>query len=100
MKANGFKVVDIGINVTAEAFVNAVKKENPQIIGMSCLLTTAFNHMKEAIDALRAEGLAKGRLILIGGAPVTEHVVAFTGADDYCVNAQEGVIKAKKFLGV
>lgn len=100
LKSNGFKVVDIGINVKAEAFVKAVKEENPQIIGMSCLLTTAFDYMKEAIDALRAEGLTEGRLVLIGGAPVDAHTVEYTGADDFCTNAQEGVKKSRKFLGV
>lgn len=100
MKANGFNVVDIGVDVKAETFVRAVKEERPQIIGLSCLLTTAFGHMKETIEALRAEGLTAGRLVLIGGAPVDAHTVAFTGADDFCTNAQEGVKKARKFLGV
>lgn len=100
LKSNGFKVIDIGINVPKEDFVKAVREEKPQIIGISCLLTTAFDHMKELIAALRAEGLTDGRFVIIGGGPVDEHTVVYTDADDFCNNAQDGVMKARKFLGV
>lgn len=99
-KSNGFKVVDIGINVPKEDFVKAVREEKPQIIGISCLLTTAFDHMKELIEALKAEGLTEGRFVIIGGGPVDEHTAAYTGADGFCNNAQDGLMQSRKFLGV
>ncbi|UWG98268.1 cobalamin-dependent protein [Dehalobacter sp. DCM] len=100
LKSNGFKVVDIGINVPKEDFVKAVREAQPQIIGISCLLTTAFDHVKELINALKAEGLTEGRFVIIGGGPVDAHTVAYTGADAYCNDAQDGMMQARKFLGV
>lgn len=100
LKSNGFKVIDIGINVPKDDFVKAVREEKPQIIGISCLLTTAFDHMRDLIAALKAEGLTEGRFVIIGGGPVDEHTAQYTGADDFCNNAQDGVMKARKFLGV
>lgn len=98
MSSNGFRVVDIGVDVSAEAFVKSVKEEQPEIIGLSCLLTTAFDSMKTVIEALRAENLLDGRLLLIGGGPVDKHTVTYVGADDYCESAQDGVKKAQAYL--
>lgn len=100
MKSNGFKVIDIGVDVPVADFVAAVRENKPQIIGCSCLLTTCFDYMKKTIDAIRAEGLDKDRLILIGGGPVDENTVKYVGADKRCSTAQEAVIVSKEFLGV
>ena len=100
LQSNGFKVVDIGINVKSDVFVDEVKKNNPDIIGLSCLLTTAFNSMKTTVDALRAEGLTQGKMVMIGGGPINEQVREHTGADAFCNSAQDGVVKAKAFMGV
>jgi methylmalonyl-CoA mutase cobalamin-binding domain/chain len=100
MRSNGFKVIDLGVDVPVERFIEAVKEHNPQIIGMSCLLTTCFNDMKATVDTLKKEGLTDGRLILIGGGPTDEHTVKFVGADACCASAQDTVIASKKFLGV
>lgn len=100
MKSNGFKVVDMGVDVPVQTVVEGIREHNPQIIGLSCLLTTCFDKMKETVDAIREAGLDKGRLILIGGGPVDDNTVKYVNADARCATAQEGVIKSKEFLGV
>lgn len=100
MKSNGFKVVDMGVDVPVQTVVEGIREHNPQIIGLSCLLTTCFDKMKETVDAIRESGLDKGRLILIGGGPVDDNTVKYVNADARCTTAQEGVIKSKEFLGV
>ena len=100
MKSNGFKVIDLGVDVPVQTVVNAVKEYQPQVIGLSCLLTTCFDKMKETIDAIKAAGLNEGRLILIGGGPVDDNTTEYVGADARCATAQDTVIEAKKFLGV
>jgi methanogenic corrinoid protein MtbC1 len=96
-RSNGFKVIDLGVDAPPEAFITAIKEHNPKIVGLSCLLTTAFDSMKEAISRIRAEGLDKGRLLLIGGGPVESGTVAYVGADAMCRYAQDGVLKAIDF---
>ena len=100
MKSNGFKVVDLGVDVPAAKFLEAIREHQPQVIGLSCLLTTCFDHMKKTVESIRAEGLAEGRLILIGGGPVDDRTVAYVGADARCETAQVTVEKSKSFLGV
>jgi methanogenic corrinoid protein MtbC1 len=96
-RSNGFKVIDVGVDAPADAFLTAIKEHNPKIVGLSCLLTTAFDSMKEVISRIRAEGLDKGRLLLIGGGPVEAGTVAYVGADAMCRYAQDGVLKAIEF---
>ena len=100
LRCNGFKVVDLGVDVPHEKFIEAVKEHNPQIIGMSCLLTSAFDNMRNAIAAIEAAGLREGRKILIGGGPTDEKVKDYVKADGVCKNAQEAVEACKKSLGV
>lgn len=100
MKSNGFEVIDLGVDVPVQTVVDGVRKYQPQIIGLSCLLTTCFDAMKRTIESIRAEGLDNGRLILIGGGPVDDNTVKYVGADARCATAQVGVIESKKFLGV
>jgi dimethylamine corrinoid protein len=100
MSSNGIKVVDLGVNVEHEAFVEAIKEHKPQLVGMSCLLTTVFNDMKEAIASIEAAGLRDQVTILVGGGPVDQACADYVGADVYCKTAQDGVIAAKRVLGV
>jgi dimethylamine corrinoid protein len=100
MSSNGIKVVDLGVNVEHERFVEAIKEHQPALVGMSCLLTTVFDDMKEAIGAIKAAGLRDQVKILIGGGPVDQATCDYVGADIYCKTAQDGVIAAKKILGV
>ena len=100
MKSNGFQVIDLGVDVPAQKFIDAIKEYQPQVVGLSCLLTTCFDHMKDTIGAIRSAGLDKGRRILIGGGPVDDKTVAYVGADARCETAQDTVVQAKAFLGV
>ena len=88
------------MNVEHQAFIDAIKEHKPQLVGMSCLLTTVFDDMKEAIATIKAAGLRDQVTILIGGGPVDEATATYVGADVYCKTAQDGVIAAKKVLGV
>jgi dimethylamine corrinoid protein len=100
MSSNGIKVVDLGVNVEHQAFVDAVKESGATLVGMSCLLTTVFDDMKEAIAALTAAGLRDRVTVLVGGGPVDQACADYVGADYYCKTAQDGVAYAKKVLGV
>jgi dimethylamine corrinoid protein len=100
MSSNGIQVVDLGVNVEHERFVEAIQEHRPQLVGMSCLLTTVFDDMKEAIATIEAAGLRDQVTILIGGGPVDQATCDYVGADLYCKTAQDGVIAAKKILGV
>ena len=100
MSSNGIKVVDLGVNVEHQAFVDAIKEHRPELVGMSCLLTTVFEDMKEAIRTIEAAGLRDQVKVLIGGGPVDEATREFVGADYYCKTAQDGVAVAKQILGV
>lgn len=98
MEANGFEVIDIGVDVPPEKFIDAVKEHQPDIIGMSALLTLAFDSMKRTVNALEKAGMRDQVKIIIGGCPIDENVAAFTGADAYAKDAQEGVVIAKKWV--
>ena len=100
MSSNGIKVVDLGVNVEHQAFVTAIREHNPQLVGMSCLLTTVFDDMKEAVRTIEEAGLRDQVKILIGGGPVDEATREYVGADYYCRTAQDGVVVAKQILGV
>jgi dimethylamine corrinoid protein len=100
MSSNGIKVVDLGVNVEHQAFVDAVKEHQAALVGMSCLLTTVFDDMKTAIRTIKDAGLRDQVKILIGGGPVDQATADYVGADYYCKTAQDGVAAAKKILGV
>ena len=100
MSSNGIKVVDLGVNVEHQAFVEAIKESGATLVGMSCLLTTVFDDMRAAIGAIKDAGLRDQVTILIGGGPVDQATADYVGADYYCKTAQDGVIAAKKMLGV
>lgn len=91
LRAAGYEVIDLGIDVPVERFVGAVKETGAKIVGLSGLLTIAFDSMKATVEALESAGLRPGVKVMIGGGPVTEAVLKFTGADAFGVNAQEAV---------
>ena len=99
MSSNGIEVIDLGVNVEHQAFVDAIKEHKPQLVGMSCLLTTVFDDMKEAIATIKAAGLRDQVTILIGGGPVDEATATYVGADVYCKTAQDGVVAPRKCWG-
>ena len=95
----GFDVVDLGVDVKVSAFIDTAREKKAQIIAMSCLLTSAIDSMKATVAAAGEAGL-RGRVkIMVGGAPITEQVVAYTGADGWGKDAVEAVELAKTWLG-
>jgi 5-methyltetrahydrofolate--homocysteine methyltransferase len=100
LDASGFEVRDLGVDVPAEKFVEAIKEFQPQVVGLSGFLTLAFDAMKETVGAIQAAGLRDGLKIMIGGGPVSEEVRSYTGADGYGKDAMAGVSLAKQWLGV
>ncbi len=100
MRGNGFKVIDLGIDVTPEKFIEACKDEDVKLIGMSALLTTTMPSMKATIDGLQDAGLAGKVKVLIGGAPVTQRYADEIGADGYAPDAASAVDKAKQLAGL
>ena len=96
LEGRGFKVVNLGTDVSKERFIEAAKGNNADIIAMSALLTTTMDYMKEVVDAVKADGLKVKTMI--GGAPVTAEFAASIGADGFSTNANEAVEVAKKLL--
>jgi len=98
LEGAGFEVIDLGVDVSTDKFVEAVKKHKPNIIGMSALLTTTMVNMAEVIKALEAAGLRDKVKIMIGGAPITQNYADQIGADGYSPDAASAVDKAKTFI--
>jgi 5-methyltetrahydrofolate--homocysteine methyltransferase len=94
----GFEVYDIGKDVAPEGFVEAIKEHNPDIVGMSALLTTTMRTMESTIKALEEAGLRDKVKVMIGGAPVTEDFAKQIGADAYASNAAAAAEIATKFV--
>jgi len=98
LEGAGFEVIDLGVDVSSQKFVEAIKQHNPQIVGMSGLLTLAIESMKKTIDAIKKAELRNKVKIIIGGGRVDEYAKQYVGADDWSTSAAIGVIKCKKLL--
>ncbi|MEC9434295.1 MAG: B12-binding domain-containing protein [Pseudomonadota bacterium] len=98
MEGAGFDVVDLGINNAAEAYIEALEREDAQILGMSALLTTTMPYMKVVIDTLKANGTRDNYIVLVGGAPLNEEFGKAIGADAYCRDAAVAVETAKTLV--
>ena len=98
LEGGGFEVIDLGTDVSVDEFVGAVKEHQPNIIGMSALLTTTMVNMPEVIKALKAAGLRDKVKIMIGGAPITQNYADQIGADCYSPDAASAVDGAKTFI--
>jgi 5-methyltetrahydrofolate--homocysteine methyltransferase len=99
LEANGFQVRDIGINQKPSKFVEAIREFQPKIVGMSGLLTLAFDSMKKTVQAIEDAGLRESVRIMIGGGVVTERIKEYSGADAYAPDAMAGVRLAKEWTG-
>ena len=98
LQGAGFDVVDLGADVPLEKFVEFVRKERADVVGMSALLTTTMIFMKEIIEALENAGLRENVKVIIGGAPVTESYAAQIQADGYAPDAASAVDLTKRLL--
>ena len=98
-KGAGFDVVDIGIDQSPQNFVEAVKSNGANVLGMSALLTTTMPKMEETVKAVEEAGLREQVKIMVGGAPVTQKFADEIGADSYASNAASAVESAKEMLG-
>ena len=98
MEGAGMQVFDVGVDISPEKFVEAVKENKPQFVGLSALLTTTMPSMKETLEALEEAGLRGDVKVLVGGAPVTQKFAEDIGADGYAENAAEVVDRIKAML--
>jgi 5-methyltetrahydrofolate--homocysteine methyltransferase len=99
LEGGGYEVIDLGVNVSPEQFIAAVKDKGANIVAMSALLTTTMPSMKTTVDALQQAGVRQQVKVLIGGAPVTQKYADEIGADGYSESAAGAVNAAKKVLG-
>lgn len=98
LEGAGYEVIDLGIDVASEKFVEAVKTYQPDIMGLSALLTTTMPKMKEVVESLVEAGIRNKVRVMVGGAPVTDKFAQDIGADGYAPDAVSAVEKARKLL--
>ena len=98
MEGAGFEVIDLGINNGVEKYLAAIEEHQPDILGMSALLTTTMPYMKVVIDTLKEKGIRNDYVVLVGGAPLNEAFANSIGADAYCRDAAVAVETAKTFM--
>ncbi|PVB63318.1 B12-binding domain-containing protein [Labrenzia sp. 011] len=98
MEGAGFEVIDIGINNPVENYLAAIEEHQPDIVGMSALLTTTMPYMKVVIDEMKAKGIRDDYIVLVGGAPLNQEFGDAVGADGYCRDAAVAVEMAKDLI--
>ncbi len=98
LEGAGFEVIDIGINNAVEDYFAAIEEHQPDILGMSALLTTTMPYMKVVIDEMVARGMRNDYIVLVGGAPLNEEFGTAVGADGYCRDAAEAASMATRML--
>ena len=96
LRSHGFKVIDLGVDVPTEKFVELVRESGTKVLGLSALLNSTYPEMKNVIEALKEAGLRDQVKVIIGGTITSEAVREYTGADAYARDAQTGVTFAKK----
>jgi 5-methyltetrahydrofolate--homocysteine methyltransferase len=99
LEGAGFQIIDLGVNVAPEKFVEVAKNEGVDIVAMSALLTTTMIAMGDVIHALKEAGIREKVKVMIGGAPVTPRYADEIGADGYAPDAASAVEKAKELIG-
>ena len=98
MEGAGFEVIDLGINTSVDTYLETLKKEEADILGMSALLTTTMPYMKVVIDTMKETGLRDDYIVMVGGAPLNEEFGRAIGADAYCRDAAVAVETAKDLI--
>ena len=100
MEGAGFEVIDLGINNPVEKYLEAIEEHQPDILGMSALLTTTMPYMKVVVDTLKEKGIRDDLIVLVGGAPLNEEFGKAVGADAYCRDAAVAVETAKALVSL
>jgi methylmalonyl-CoA mutase cobalamin-binding domain/chain len=98
LEGAGFEVINLGVNTDVDKFLTAIAEHQPDLLGMSALLTTTMPYMKVVIEALKAKGIRDDIVVLVGGAPLNEEFAMAIGADAYCRDAAIAVETAKDFM--
>jgi methanogenic corrinoid protein MtbC1 len=98
LKAANYDVYDLGVDVPPEKFVEALKETKARVLALSALITTAFESMKDTVDAIEQAGLRSQVKIMIGGGPVNQEVAEYSGADDWGADAQEAVTLCNRLM--
>jgi len=98
MEGAGIKIIDLGTNVTADKFIDAIENQGAQIVAMSALLTTTMQEMKTNIEQIAEAGLREQVKVMVGGAPITQEYADEIGADGYTADAGSAAEMAKEFL--
>src|ERR1700758_1549560 len=98
LEGAGFEVIDLGINNPVEKYLEALERHQPDILGMSALLTTTMPYMKVVIDTMKEKGIRSDYIVLVGGAPLNESFAEAVGADAYCRDAAVAGETAKTLL--
>jgi methanogenic corrinoid protein MtbC1 len=99
LDVNGFDVLDLGVDVSPQKFVEAIQDFQPQVVGLSGFLTLGFDAMKDTVEAIETAGLRNGVKIMIGGGQVSEEIREYAGADAYGRDAMAGVSLTRKWVG-
>lgn len=99
LEGTGFEVIDLGVDVKTDSFIQAVEQHKPAILGMSALLTTTMPYMGKTIDLLKEKGLRDKVKVIVGGAPVNQQFAESIGADGYAEEAGSAIEVAKKLIG-
>ena len=94
----GFEVIDLGVQVAPEKFLDAIREHQPDIVGFSAFLTTTMPMFKANINALQKAGMRDQVIVMVGGAPVTQEYANVVGADGYAADASAAVVRAKELL--
>jgi 5-methyltetrahydrofolate--homocysteine methyltransferase len=100
LEGAGFQVVDMGVDVSADKFIAAVKENQANILGMSALLTTTMTYTSEVIKALKTENMRDQVKVIVGGAPITQEWADQIGADGFALDAASAADKCKELIGV
>jgi methanogenic corrinoid protein MtbC1 len=98
MEGAGFEVFDLGINTPVEKYLEALEEHQPDILGMSALLTTTMPYMKVVIDTMKEKGIRDDYIIMVGGAPLNQEFGEAVGADAYCRDAAVAADTARQLV--
>jgi methanogenic corrinoid protein MtbC1 len=99
LDVNGFEVIDLGVDVPAQKFIDKIKETGAPIVGLSGFLALAFDSMKETVEAMESAGLRNKVKVMIGGGQISEEIRKYTGADAFGKDAMAGVTLAKQWIG-